>query len=147
MATAREAGGIGIRHRDHQLWRESLTRGVSLIRFQKITLSTAGAALAAVGLLAGAGTATAGTSGQQVSVSTRWSDQIRICGRNHVGDAACTGWIATPNAWTSLPGWWWQGELTIQGYQQETQEYRVGYCDVPPSQPSDWTQCNLYGTL
>ncbi|MEV5282914.1 hypothetical protein [Streptomyces sp. NPDC051994] len=82
-----------------------------------------------------------------MSVSTRWSDQIRICGHNHADEEACTGWIATPNTWTSLPGWWWKGELVIQGLQNENGESRVGYCDVPPSQPDDWTQCNLYGTL
>ncbi|MFD9567479.1 hypothetical protein [Streptomyces sp. NPDC059994] len=121
-----------------------------MLRFKSNTAAAAAAAgvgLAAAGLLAGAGTAAAGTNGQQVTVSTRWSDQIRICGRNQADEEACTGWIATPNAWTALPGWWWKGELVIQGYQQENGEYRVGYCDVLPSQPSDWTQCNLYGTL
>ncbi|WP_329395298.1 hypothetical protein [Streptomyces melanogenes] len=118
-----------------------------MLRFKNITLAAAGLGLAAAGLLAGAGTATAGGNGQQVTVSTRWSDQIRICGRNQADEQSCTGWIASPNPWTPLPGWWWKGELVIQGYQQDTGEYRLGYCDVPTSQSDNWTKCNLYGTL
>ncbi|MFF7441455.1 hypothetical protein [Streptomyces sp. NPDC008122] len=114
---------------------------------RKIARIATAAALATAGVIGYAGSAAAGTNGQQVTISTRWSDQIRMCGRNQADQEACTGWIASPNDWTPVPGWWWKGEITIQGWQSETGEYRIGYCDVPPEQASDWTQCALYGTL
>ncbi|WP_017239921.1 hypothetical protein [Streptomyces sp. SS] len=115
--------------------------------YGKLARVLAATALATAGLVGYAGSAAAGTNGQQVTVSTRWSDQIRMCGRNQYDQESCTGWIASPNLWTPVPGWWWKGEVFIEGWRHDTGESYYGYCDVPPEQASDWTECHLWGTL
>ncbi|MEO6087209.1 MAG: hypothetical protein ABIQ18_29270, partial [Umezawaea sp.] len=109
-------------------------------------------ALAGVGLLVGAGPASAADNGQQVSISTRYSDYVTLCGLNQDSAYICTGWVPTPNYWTTVNSWWWKGEVDITGRQVDTANgnnnvYRYGVCWVPVAQPGDVTYCDLAGKL
>ncbi|MFE5714116.1 hypothetical protein ACFQ7J_25265 [Streptomyces sp. NPDC056501] len=107
--------------------------------------------LSGAALITAAGPAAAGTNGQQVSVSTRYSDQIRVCGYNQADSWVCTDLINSPNYWTSVGGWWWKGTVVIYGVQYDTPSRthvtRAAQCYVPPSQSGDWTNCDVAGTL
>lgn len=123
-------------------------------------------ATAAVGLLALLGTGTtasaaavgpSGTSASvtsattyhnfQVSVRTRYSDKIRICGHNQKSDSVCSPWTASPNAWTEIPHWWWNGEIYIEGYQYTGSNTRYMYCVLPSSSTSTVVYCDGYSYL
>jgi len=111
----------------------------------------AGSALAAAALITTAAPATAGTNGQQMAISTRYSDVVQMCGNNQNGVRVCTGWISTPNYWTKVYGWWWKGEVEFWGIQYDGpggyEVHRYSYCNVPASQADDWTWCDEAGDL
>lgn len=106
--------------------------------------------LSGAALVTAAGPASAGTNGQQVSVSTRYSDQIRVCGYNQADSWVCTGLIDSPNYWTGVGGWWWKGTVVLYGIEHNPNHTYVTYsatCNVPVSQSDDWTYCDVAGTL
>lgn len=84
-------------------------------------------------------------------MSTRYSDRIEVCGNNQAGTRICSDFINTPNYWTPVGGWWWQGTVEVWGKQYDgpngTPVYRYATCYVPKSQSGDWTSCDLAGDL
>ncbi|MGW7819992.1 hypothetical protein ACWGLF_18025 [Streptomyces puniciscabiei] len=104
-------------------------------------------AVAAVGVLVaplvGATTAQAGSNGQQVKVSTYYSDEVDVCGYNQNGNYACTGWFATPGSgYTGVAGYWFHGTVDISGLNDDTGKERYATCNVPTSQSGNWTYCD-----
>jgi hypothetical protein len=53
----------------------------------------------------------------EVNVQTARSDQITVCGYNQSGAAVCHPWVASPNSYTLLSGWWWHGAIFVYGFQ------------------------------
>jgi hypothetical protein len=101
-------------------------------------------ALMAAGLpLLGTGIASAGTNGQQVAVSTWYSDEVYVCGDNQNGDYTCSNWFATPGTgYTELPNSWWKGEIFITGYDETNGQYYYATFTVPVSMSGNVYDCN-----
>ena len=108
-----------------------------------------GAALIGGGMVPLAGAASAqtadaqGRNGQQIMVSTHFSDAVEICGDNQNGKWVCSPVFRTPgNGYTKLRGWWWKGTVAISGYNDNSSKVRHMNCEVHEEEYSDWTQCN-----
>ena len=113
-----------------------------MTRIRKLAVSAA-----AIGALAapivGATIAQAGTNGQQVAVSTYYSDEVDVCGYNQNGTHTCTGWFATPGSgYTGRAGYWFKGTVDIYGLNDNTGTQRHVTCNVPTSQSGNWTYCD-----
>ena len=102
------------------------------------------AALGAAALpLTGATAASAGTNGQQVAVSTYYSDKVQVCGHNQNNAWVCTGYFNTPGTgYTGRAGYWYKGQVTITGVRNSPHQVRTAYCNIPVSQSGDWSYCN-----
>jgi hypothetical protein len=82
----------------------------------------------------------------EVEIATHYSDKIDVCGYNQRGDYICSGWIKSPNYWTAVTGWWWNGAagnfygLDIYGYQNSTgvTRYKQWYLPVTATSPWQW---------
>ncbi|MGX1886882.1 hypothetical protein [Streptomyces sp. NPDC055287] len=118
---------------------------------KNVAMTVGAIALAFGGVLGTAGQSFAGSNGQQVAVSTHYSDEISLCGNNQNGDFDCTGYLPSPNQWTQVSGWWWKGVVIVYGVRYDTAdgspEYRMAECEVPVRQAADWTWCDLYNEL
>ncbi|MFD4635395.1 hypothetical protein ACFVYR_37575 [Streptomyces sp. NPDC058284] len=89
--------------------------------------------------VAGAATASAGTNGQQVQVSTYYSDRAKVCGTDQNGSHVCTGWFQTPGSgYYGVPGYWFKGKATIHGINDNTGTKRQVDVTVPKSQSGNW---------
>ncbi|WP_406326790.1 hypothetical protein [Streptomyces sp. NBC_00203] len=120
---------------------------------RRVGLIAAAAVLTVTGMFTGASSAAAGTNGQQVVIATHYSDQIQVCGPSQGSDlSVCHDWMASPDKWTKVPGWWFKGKVWIHGHRQDNNgtiddEWRLASCDVPVSQADDWFWCDTYNQL
>lgn len=81
---------------------------------------------------------------------TRDSDRIFICGHNQSDTLVCTDWIATPQTWAFVSGWWWKGKITITGEQFDagpTPVKRRATREVPLSYPASLFWCETKDRL
>ncbi|MCX4982591.1 hypothetical protein [Streptomyces sp. NBC_00572] len=108
-------------------------------------------ALAATGVLTGAGAASAGTNGQQISYTDHYSPgyrhSIEIYGYNQNGEESLGCFNINSGGTTNISGWWWRGDVTIKAY--NTYNCQNGYnwgehFSVPYSQSDDWTYVTGY---
>lgn len=84
-----------------------------------------------------------GGYGQQIAVSTHFSDEVEICGRNQRLEWKCSPHFRTPGkGYTKLRGWWWRGPVTIKGYNDNSSKVRTMKCWVPQESQSDWKECD-----
>ncbi|MFF4448328.1 hypothetical protein [Streptomyces sp. NPDC001502] len=115
----------------------------------RLSATAAALGMAYIGILATAGPAAAASNGQTVAVGTRYSDRIFICGHNQSDTLVCTDWIATPQTWAFVSGWWWKGEITITGEQLDAGQpvKRRAKCQVPVSYPSSLFWCETKNQL
>jgi len=119
------------------------TKGMRMIKSGKRLAAVAVFAAAAVAPIAGAPSASAGTNGQQVAVSTYYSDKVYICGYNPSNNWVCSGWFNTPGTgYSELHNYWWKGTIDITGYNNDDGGYHYASCQVPVSQSGDVTYCN-----
>lgn len=104
---------------------------------------SAAALVAATGVMASSGSASAGSNGQQVRVSTYYSDYARVCGPNQHSMHVCTPWLDTPGSGChGKAGWWFKGRTTIEGVNADTGRHRKVTINVPMSRPSEWVSYN-----
>ncbi|GGV96809.1 hypothetical protein GCM10015535_66920 [Streptomyces gelaticus] len=105
-------------------------------------------ALAGTGLFAGAGSAAAGTNGQQLSFSSSFVDKVYACGSNQNGVRVCSGWrdVSSPT-WTDLHGYWWKGAVDVYGLKNGVNYVYAATCYVPEKQSGDWYFCNTGGKI
>ncbi|MFB8089401.1 hypothetical protein [Streptomyces sp. NPDC055992] len=108
-------------------------------------------ALAATGLIAGAGTAAAGSNGQQISYTDHATPGLRhsieLYGYNHNGEESLGCFTINSGGTTQIGGWWWRGDLVVKAYNTSncTNGYSWGtHVAVPYSQSSDWTYVTGY---
>ncbi|MEU7282203.1 hypothetical protein AB0A69_26005 [Streptomyces sp. NPDC045431] len=117
-----------------------MNRTRKLVRSATVGIASIG--LAAV-TLSGATTASAGSNGNKLKVHTTYADQIQLEGYNQHGDKVTTRWIATPDAWTWVHGWWWKGNVKVKGtgiYKGKKVSKTVT-CFVPGEAADDWINC------
>ncbi|MFC0844010.1 hypothetical protein ACFH04_09845 [Streptomyces noboritoensis] len=117
---------------------------MKLQRSLRTTIGVSAAALAAAtGVMASSGSASAGSNGQQVRVSTYYSDYARVCGVNQHGVHVCTPWFDTPGSgYHGQTGWWFKGRTTIEGVNADNGQHRKVTISVPVSQSGDWVSYN-----
>ncbi|MEU7583552.1 hypothetical protein AB0B50_38940 [Streptomyces sp. NPDC041068] len=114
------------------------------MRFARILSIAATAAATTMAVVGSAGTASAGTNGQQVKVSTYYSDQISVCGTNHKGHFDCTPRFKVPGKeYRGVAGYWFKGVVDIHGYNSNTGKHRLAHCTVPERQASNWKYCDM----
>ncbi|MEZ0113841.1 hypothetical protein ABH920_007875 [Catenulispora sp. EB89] len=112
-------------------------------RSKKLAATLTAVATIALPVVA-AGTASAGTNGQQVAVSTWYSDEVKICGTNQNNKPnVCTPKFSVPgSSYVGLKGWWYKGWVTITGYDNDNGSVRTARCYIPASQSGDWVYCD-----
>ncbi|MGC0417784.1 hypothetical protein [Embleya sp. AB8] len=73
--------------------------------------------MAAGAVVTGAGSASAGSNGQQIEFVDLYGKtlSIRIEGRNQNGEWV-SGCFYTPSDQTYIQGWWWKGNITFTHY-------------------------------
>ncbi|WP_055491689.1 hypothetical protein [Streptomyces sp. TP-A0356] len=87
---------------------------------------------------------TASAAGElQVTVHTNYADDIQVSGINQYGNYVETGWIATPNAWTRVPNWWWRGSVTVHGVGRHNGRTLESYvsCRIVPGGTPNYADC------
>ncbi|MEV7547580.1 hypothetical protein [Streptomyces sp. NPDC089915] len=108
-------------------------------------------ALATTGVLVGAGTASAGTNGQQISFTDHatpgYRHSIELYGYNNNGEESLGCFNINSGGTTRISGWWWRGDLTVKSYNSYNcqNNYSWGtHVSVPYSQSGDWTYVTGY---
>ncbi|AWT47267.1 MULTISPECIES: hypothetical protein [Streptomyces] len=111
----------------------------------RTAVATAGLALAATGVLASPGTASAGTNGQQISYTDHATPGVRhsieLYGYNQNGEESLGCFNIDSGGTTKISGWWWRGDLTVKAYNSYDCQNRYSWgthVAVPYSQSDDW---------
>lgn len=95
----------------------------------------------ACGLL-GAGTASAGTNGQQINYYSHHSYGQCTTGKNQEGKSIsnCTS-FAAPAGSNKDEGYWWVGQVNITWYNIDHRSTAHSTCDVPKNYSGDFFNC------
>ncbi|MFF0747308.1 helix-turn-helix domain-containing protein [Streptomyces sp. NPDC004111] len=83
----------------------------------------------------------------EISVKTRYSDKIKIKGYNQHNDYVISPWVNSPNDWTKVKGWWWNGTVEIVGYQNRTHTTRSTQCTMPFYDSTNQKYCDAWDKL
>lgn len=116
----------------------------------RVGVAAATLALATAGVLTGAGTASAGTNGQQISYTDHsggYRHSIEIYGYNEYGQETLGCFNINAGGTTNISWWWWRGDTTVKAYSSWNcqNNYSWGtHVNVPYSQPGDWTYVTGY---
>ncbi|MFE9559402.1 hypothetical protein ACFYOD_39005 [Streptomyces sp. NPDC006703] len=102
-------------------------------------LAVGASVAAAIGAMsfAGADTASAGTNGQMVGVSTRYYPNAQVCGYNQNSVYTCTPWFRAGSAPRVYPNYWFKGYVYIKSGSGGVARKGV-YAYVPVSQNGDY---------
>ncbi|GGP34857.1 hypothetical protein [Streptomyces abikoensis] len=105
------------------------------------------AVLATTGVVATAGTALAGTNGQQVSVRDTKANlnSVRLTGKNQHGEPVTTC-VDFNGPIAKKAGWWWKGGISLKGYSGfgcSGRVLRSANKSVPETWDSDWFEIRL----
>ncbi|OPC77031.1 hypothetical protein B4N89_41385 [Embleya scabrispora] len=67
----------------------------------------------------------------QINIHTKYSDWVRVVGKNQHGDPVMHTWN-TPNDWTLAKGWWWDSDVivTIDGHDETHNRRKTVTCDL-----------------
>ncbi|MFG2863631.1 hypothetical protein [Streptomyces sioyaensis] len=86
-------------------------------------------------------------SSVEVYVSTYYSDEVVLCGRNQNDTYVCSPTFATPGSgYTKLSGWWWKkgSQIEITGHNKSNNTYpKVKFRIGPPHNGSEHP-CTVY---
>lgn len=118
----------------------------------RVGVVAAGLALAAAGVLTSAGTASAGSNGQQISYTDHagagYRHSIEIYGYNQNGEESLGCFNINSGGTTKIGGWWWRGDATVKVFNSYNcqNNYSWGtHVSVPFSQSGyDWTDVTGY---
>ncbi|MFI6640064.1 hypothetical protein [Streptomyces sp. NPDC050504] len=109
------------------------------------------AALAATGVLVGAGTASAGSNGQQIifrdKAMPNYRHSVELYGYNHNGEETLGCFNINSGGTTYISGWWWRGPLTVKSYNSYNCQNSYSWgtnISVPYSQSDDWVTVTGY---
>lgn len=83
----------------------------------------------------------------EIHVKTRYSDKIKIKGYNQHNDYVISPWVNSPNDWTKVKGWWWNGTVEIVGYQNSNGKYRTMQCTMPFYDDTNQQYCDGWSEL
>ncbi|MEU1375456.1 hypothetical protein ABZ442_17595 [Streptomyces triculaminicus] len=82
---------------------------------RKIATAAVTAAVAGAGLVAGTGSAWAGSNGQQLQVddASGMARSVMVQGSNQSGDWVSHCFNVNPGTSTPMSGWWWKGNTYV----------------------------------
>lgn len=85
---------------------------------RKLATAAVTLAVAGTGLVAGTGSAFAGTNGQQIQIddASGRAQSVYIKGSNQNGGTVGKCFNITRDSSTQLGGWWWKGNVEVTAY-------------------------------
>ncbi|MCX4542314.1 hypothetical protein [Streptomyces sp. NBC_01565] len=85
---------------------------------RKIATAAVTIAVAGTGMIAGTGSAFAGTNGQQITIddASGRARSVYVQGSNQNGSYVGQCFNVNPNSSTSLGGWWWKNDVSVTAF-------------------------------
>lgn len=138
--------GLGLAH-ERPLPRDDDRKGKTVKLFSKprrrIGIACTALAMSIGSVLVATPAQASQYAAHQLTVHTRYADQISLCGTNQHHVHVCTPTYKTPNDWTRITGWWWFGTVQVNEYAHFSWggAWRTTYCNSDHSPSRGYVAC------